>query len=820
MDKARVIDYNNPKKTMCSRITVLPLIFAVTLFIPFSGIAAKPNVLLVMTDDQGYSDVGFNGNPIVQTAVMDELAARATVFDKFYTTPVCSPTRASLMTGRYPLRTGVIDTQEGMSILRPSETTVAEVLKEAGYRTGMFGKWHLGDNAPARPMDQGFDQTLTHVGGMIGAPYSHLDANSYFDPVLFENGLEKAFKGYCVDVFADAAIDFIRDSGDEPFFVYWAPNTPHHPLTVAEHYAEPYLKMGLSEQTALYYGMITNIDDNFGRLLGVLEETGKLENTLIIFVGDNGTSSLHRQEDLWESGLRGRKTYVFENGIRVPMVIKLPGVSAQGARVQERASIEDLMPTILEVCGVSAPGEVDGLSLVPLLAGASESLPLRSLYYQFHRGVKPDRYRNIAVIREPYKLVQPVGRGIEPFSLETMRFELYDLASDPHETRDIAAQQPEIVARMKTDYERWFADVCAEGFEQVPTWMGEPGQGKVLLSRQDWRGGGLFDGDLGVYKIEVRTAGTYRITCRWSELLQDTHPVTLKMGDLTLEKAIHYAEAQCRFDAIELSAGPSELEAWVEIDGKKNGFRFIEIEKLSEKEMFEMADRRNWQERFFDAGTGDWTKRWFLDGEKGTVTTGPEGMTLTAGPEAFNDAHHMVLWTQDAFEGDLKIEYEYTRLDDETNFVNILYIQATGSGEMPYVKDITEWSELRRVPAMRMYFDHMHTYHISYAAFPNDEDTTSYIRGRRYMPNRTGLEGTGLDPDYTPVGLFKKGVPHRIAVIKRDRDLHMRVANADGEHFFHMANPDLPIITEGRVGLRHMFTRSACYKNLRISVPK
>tara|TARA_B100000497_G_scaffold80596_1_gene89899 strand:- start:51 stop:860 length:810 start_codon:yes stop_codon:yes gene_type:complete len=235
---------------------------------------------------------------------------------------------------------------------------------------------------------------------------------------------------------------------------------------------------------------------------------------------------------------------------------------------------------------------------------------------------------------------------------------------------------------------------------------------------------------------------------------------------------------------------------------------------------FEQANHSNWQTAFTDDCTGDWTEQWFLDGEVGTVTNGLDGMELTAGPEFKNDAHHMVLWTNDVFAGDVKIEYDYTRLDEETNCVNILYIQASGSGEAPYVEDITEWNELRKVPAMRMYFDHMQTYHISYAAFPNDEDATSYIRARRYMPNATGLKGSDLEPDYYPEGLFGTGVPHKITVIKKARDLYMKVENAEQTLYCHMANPDLPAITEGRIGLRHMFTRSSRYKNIRISSPE
>jgi len=245
-----------------------------------------------------------------------------------------------------------------------------------------------------------------------------------------------------------------------------------------------------------------------------------------------------------------------------------------------------------------------------------------------------------------------------------------------------------------------------------------------------------------------------------------------------------------------------------------------ETPSMTDRETFEKADAGEWRGIFSDPCTGDWHQQWFLDGEVGTVATGPDGMELTAGPEFRNDAHHMVLWTRQAFEGDLKIEYDHIRLDSETRCVNILYIQATGSGDGPYKTDITAWNELRCVPAMRMYFDHMNAYHISYAAFPNDEDTTSYIRARRYMPGKTGLEGSDLEPDYYPKGLFQTGVPHKITVIKKDRALWMRIQNPEQVYYCHMTNPDLPPVTSGRIGLRHMFTRSALYKNIRISVPE
>jgi hypothetical protein len=237
-----------------------------------------------------------------------------------------------------------------------------------------------------------------------------------------------------------------------------------------------------------------------------------------------------------------------------------------------------------------------------------------------------------------------------------------------------------------------------------------------------------------------------------------------------------------------------------------------------DKAAYEQAIAGNWKQLFSDSCTGDWRQQWFLDGEVGKVPNGPNGMTLTAGPEFMNEAHHMVLWTKQSFEGNLKIEYDYTRTDHETRCVNILYIQATGSGKGPYARDISQWNELRKVPAMKTYFNHMHAYHLSYAAFPNSgENRVSYLRARRYLPEGDGLKGTELAPDYAPQGFFAEAVKHHITVIKKDGALFLRVENPDRVGHYRFHNPRLPAITEGRVGLRHMFTRSARYRNFQIS---
>ena len=236
---------------------------------------------------------------------------------------------------------------------------------------------------------------------------------------------------------------------------------------------------------------------------------------------------------------------------------------------------------------------------------------------------------------------------------------------------------------------------------------------------------------------------------------------------------------------------------------------------------FESLQREPWQVVLDDPGTRDWRLHWMLDGENAQVRCTEAGMELQSGPAAGEDADHMVLWTRASFAGDVKIEYEFTRLDDAVEFVVILYVQASGSGEAPYVQDIAAWNELRRVPAMRTYFNHMHAYHISYAAFDhgNTDPQNDYIRARRYLPESgQGLEGTEIPPSYDRTGLFARGVPHRITVIKHGQDLYFRAEGPDRDLLCHWRNRDLPPILEGRIGLRQMYTRHSRYRDVRVSV--
>ncbi|MGH8245686.1 MAG: arylsulfatase, partial [Gammaproteobacteria bacterium] len=449
----------------------MSLFLSVLLFVaPALQTRPRPNVILIITDDQGHGDLGAHGNPKIRTPNLDKFAADAVEFRRFYVSPVCAPTRASLMTGRYNYRTGVVDTFLGRALMYPGENTIAEMLAGAGYRTGIFGKWHLGDNYPMRPMDQGFQESLVHKGGGIGQPSDPPGGESYFDPILQHNGKAARTRGYCSDVFTDAAIRFISQARATPFFVYLAFNSPHTPLQVPDNYYLPYSKLNLGpsefpaigrsiggntpqDVTARVYGMVTNIDDNLGRLFAKLDELKLSRDTIVIFLTDNGP-----QQNRYNSGLRDRKSSVYEGGIRVPFFVRWPGVLRGGLKVDRIAAHIDVAPTLLDLCGIKRPDFLDGISLSPLLKQQAEKWADRSLYIQYHRGDEPELHRAFAVQTQQYKLVQPLGAGPEKRASKA-EFELYDIAQDPFEFNNLAARRPDIVSRMRAGYEAWFREV-------------------------------------------------------------------------------------------------------------------------------------------------------------------------------------------------------------------------------------------------------------------------------------------------------------------------------------------------------------------------
>ncbi|MBT8314726.1 MAG: arylsulfatase, partial [Maribacter sp.] len=383
----------------------------------------RPNVIIIITDDQGYGDLGYTGNPHVKTPNIDAFAAESVRFNNFYVSPVCAPTRASLMTGRYSLRTGIRDTYNGGAIMAPNEVTIAEMLKQADYRTGIFGKWHLGDNSPSRPIDQGFDESLIHLSGGMGqvgdfTTYFQGD-RSYFDPILWHNGKQESHKGYCSDIFAESAIEFIENNHHQPFFCYLSFNAPHTPLQVPDKYyqqykdidpsagfeddSRPFVEMSEKdkEDARKVYAMVSNIDDNIGRLLQKLDDLKLADNTLVVFMTDNGP-----QQTRYVAGMRGRKGSVFRGGVRVPFYLRYPNKWRGNLDIETSSAHIDVFPTLSELCNVKLPEErkIDGKNLAPLIEGEEIPWEDRPLFFYWTRRY-PELYQNMALQSGSYKLV-------------------------------------------------------------------------------------------------------------------------------------------------------------------------------------------------------------------------------------------------------------------------------------------------------------------------------------------------------------------------------------------------------------------------------
>jgi arylsulfatase/arylsulfatase A len=534
-----------------------------------------PNIVLVVSDDQGLGDFGHAGHGVLQTPHLDRLARESPKVARFYVSPVCSPTRASLMTGRSSQRTRVVDTWAGRSMMEPDEVTIAEVLRGAGYGTGIFGKWHLGDCYPLRPMEQGFDEVLVHRGGGLAQPSEPPEnGRRYTDPILFHNGEQIATEGYCTDVYFDAALGFIDEQLEarRPFFAYVATNAPHDPFhdVPPELYdayrvqdLEPTLR-GKSDQVdreARICAMVENIDQNVGRLLEHLEARGVTDDTIVVFLNDNGP--------LWgrfSAGLRGHKTGVHEGGIRAPLFVRWPGVLGPDTTVEPLAAHIDVMPTLLDAAGVAPPEglTLDGRSLLGLLRGERVAWPERSVVMQSHRGHEPSFEHHFALLGERWKLVRASGFGAHEAPVDHP-FELYDLTLDPGETRDLAAEQPEVVADLRAEYARWFEDVSTtrpDNFAPPAIVVGHPASPRTVLTRQDWRpteGEGWGAG--GSWRLQALEPVVVEVTLLFLEP-QVVDQVVASIGDETF--SLSAGDGSARTTVGRLALPPASFDFQVE----------------------------------------------------------------------------------------------------------------------------------------------------------------------------------------------------------------------------------------------------------------
>ncbi|WP_298238998.1 arylsulfatase [uncultured Algibacter sp.] len=578
----------------------LSLLFILAFNINYSQ--NRPNIVVIMLDDLGYGDLGIHGNPYVKTPNIDALGKESVELTHFYAYPSCSPTRAALMTGRWPYRTGILSVFYHAGLMHANEVTIAETLGDAGYRTGIFGKWHLGDNYPMRPTDNGFQEALVHKGGGIGQAAGPV-GNTYYDPILEHNNVAQRYEGYCDDIFFNEGMQFIRQSHQDkkPFLAYISTNLVHLPLTINDEKVDPYRKMGLHENNARVYGMVSNVDTNVGKVMKLLKDLNIEDNTIVVFMSDNGPRDRRTKNDVipdrYNYNLRGTKTSVYENGIRVPFFIRYPQGFNGGRKIETATSVIDVLPTLLEACKVSPPKQVkiDGVSLLPLIEKEVNNLPERLLYFQLHQSDEPFEYMHFAVRGARYKLIAPQdnphGIIFQPSDGELKnvleRLELYDVKTDSSEIYNIAKEHPEIVREYLTSYENWFREVTQErltyGFNGVqPTIIGNPAQREVELSRFDWGGPGIVSGKRWGQWVVQSEAGKYKITLHFDPV-KEAGKAILKFGNVTKEHIVNIGDTSVVFEDIDFKEYTGIFDAFVKYNQYsllKMGVRFVNIEVI------------------------------------------------------------------------------------------------------------------------------------------------------------------------------------------------------------------------------------------------
>ena len=521
----------------------------------FSKVAKRPNVVIVITDDQGYGDLAFTGNPAIKTPTIDKLRSQGTLLNNFHVDPTCAPTRSALMTGRYSDRVGVWHTVQGRSMLRRREITMADIFGNNGYATGMFGKWHLGDCYPYRPEDRGFQHCVYHQAGGVGQAPDYW-GNDYFDDTYVVNGRLQRFKGFCTDIWFDEGMKFIKANKNKPFFAYISLNAPHKPLYCPEKYVTPY-KNDPRVSSPEFYGMITNIDENLARLMDMLDDEGLADNTLLVFMTDNGTASGILEGRGYDGGMRGMKNSEYDGGHRVPFILRWPDGKIKAGKSIERLTAHiDILPTFIELCGLTAPDiNYDGASIRELLYSDTPNWDERTLVVESQRVVDPIKWRKSAVMTDRWRLVN--GK------------ELFHLEDDPKQAIDISKQHPDVHERLVGQYNKFWSDVSREHDLTSYMVIGSDHSPVVSLSSHDW----LIDklppwsqshivqgavAEESYWAIEVERDGDYEISLRrW--------PVEADKGinDGTYGKAFNYKQARLRIGEVDetkdIPAGAKEV---------------------------------------------------------------------------------------------------------------------------------------------------------------------------------------------------------------------------------------------------------------------
>jgi arylsulfatase A-like enzyme len=494
------------------------VVFATTFFAHarYTCGGERPNVVLLLTDDQGYGDLACHGNPSISTPQMDALSHESVRLTNFHVDPTCAPTRAALMTGRYSHRVGVWHTIMGYDWLDTDEVTMGEVFKASGYRTGVSGKWHLGANYPFRPQDQGFDACLSERGapGTVPCWWSN---RRWDDVYLRQMALPERRSGFSTDAYFNEAMEFIKGCDGQPFFVYLATSVPHRPHNTPKSWAAPYLEKGLSAYMAYYYASIERVDWNLGRLRDFLKKNQLERNTILVFATDNGSMC---EVGAYNAGMRGRKASQYDGGHRVPCFLHWPAGGLDREREVDRLCAHfDLLPTLIDLCGLDRPQRVqfDGRSLKPLLYDSSDEWAERTIVVESQRIPVPEKWRQCAVMTDRWRLVD--GK------------QLFDMVADPSQTHDVAAQHPEEVGRLRNAYDDYWTSVSSRDHDvRRATVLADPTTETLLFSSDWvpdsgmplWQNGQILAGlnNNGTWRLKIEREAEYLFTLRrWPQEL-------------------------------------------------------------------------------------------------------------------------------------------------------------------------------------------------------------------------------------------------------------------------------------------------------------
>jgi len=558
------------KRALQIVITLLAILLSATSLLSAQATPeTKPNVVIVITDDQGMGDLGCHGNPVIKTPHLDDFYNDAVRFTNYHVSTTCAPTRGALMSGRHTNRLNVFHTISGRSLLFEDEVILPQILAQNGYTNGMFGKWHLGDNYPYRPEDRGFHEVVRHGGGGISQGPDYW-GNDYFDDTYWHNGQTEEYRGYCTDVFFSEALNFIEANRDFPFFCYISTNAPHGPYNLPKEYFDIYKNEDeLEERVQRFYGMISNIDDNFKALEDKLEKLDLTDNTILIFTTDNGTAA---GRAFFNAGLRGQKGSEYDGGHRVPLLIRWPdGKLTGGKDIDKLVAHYDLLPTFVDLLGLdfNPVKPLDGISLVPLLSETDPSWPNRILYMDTQRLQNLVKYRRYSVMDDNWRLVNGT--------------ELYNMSKDRSQANNVIEEHPEVVAKLAEGYERWWQSFMDEGVDERYAYIKAGSQHEIpsRISAHDlmtgkhghiWHQYGAVTAvqATGRWKIEFVEDGEYKISlCRFPResglAINESFPAKEKIVEL--DRAM---PASVKTDFVQAYIYVADLSKSAEIvDGQK-----------------------------------------------------------------------------------------------------------------------------------------------------------------------------------------------------------------------------------------------------------